>query len=58
MNGPIGLVAKSTDLQAHGITNAFIMRPGHLPPSEERNVIFITRPLLRLMDIISENIHG
>ncbi|KAG8266629.1 Vacuolar protein sorting-associated protein 33A [Homalodisca vitripennis] len=58
LNGPIGLVAKSTDLQAHGITNAFILRSGRLPSSEARNVIFITRPVLRLMDIIAENIHG
>ncbi|XP_054271006.1 vacuolar protein sorting-associated protein 33A isoform X2 [Macrosteles quadrilineatus] len=58
LNGPIGLVAKSSDLQAHGISKAFILRGGRLPLCDARNVIFITRPLLKLMDLISENIHG
>lgn len=58
LNGPIGLVAKSTDLEAHGITGAFILRAGNLPSFDARNVIFVTRPVLRLMDMIAENIHG
>lgn len=58
LNGPIGLVAKSADLKAHGMSNVSILRPGRLPVSDVRNVIFITRPILRLMDMIAENIHG
>lgn len=34
------------------------LRSGKLPNIDARHVIFITRPNVRLMDYIAENIHG
>lgn len=34
------------------------LRPGALPDVDVRNIIFITRPNLKLMNSIAENIHS
>lgn len=34
------------------------LRPGSLPDVDVRNIIFITRPNLKLMNCIAENVHS
>ena len=36
----------------------FSLKPGRLPAVPIKNVIFITRPLVHLMDFIVDNLHG
>jgi hypothetical protein len=56
--GPVGLVAKYDLLRENEVLKMFPLRAGHLPPSNVRHIIFITRPQLRLMDLVADNIHG
>jgi hypothetical protein len=56
--GPVGLVAKYSLLRENEVSKMFPLRAGHLPPANEQNIIFITRPLLHLMDLVADNIHG
>jgi len=56
--GPVGLVAKYSLLQENEVLKMFPLRAGHLPPTDVRNIIFITRPHLRLMDLVADNVHG
>jgi hypothetical protein len=56
--GPVGLVAKYSLLRENEVVKMFPLRAGHLPPADVRNIIFITRPQLHLMDLVANNIHG
>ncbi|EDO44187.1 predicted protein [Nematostella vectensis] len=56
LTGPFGLVAEYPLLREHEVDVMFSLKPGQLPPNQVVNVIFITRPILSLMDIIADNI--
>uniref|UniRef100_A0A336LM58 CSON010946 protein n=1 Tax=Culicoides sonorensis TaxID=179676 RepID=A0A336LM58_CULSO len=56
--GPVGLIAKYTFLKDHGVMKMFALNDGNLPEVDVKNVIFITRPSLKLMDIIAATIHN
>lgn len=58
--GPIGSVATKNILQKHDVIKTIPLKPGRLMVnmSNVMNFIFITRPLLNLMDMIAENIRG
>lgn len=56
--GPIGLVAKFQLLQEREVKKMFHLKSGSLPPMDKtiNNIIFITRPIVKHMDIIADNI--
>lgn len=56
--GPVGLVAKYNVLKDHDVIKMFPLQSGRLPLTNVKNIIFITRPHLNLMDMIADNIHG
>ncbi|KAJ9587643.1 hypothetical protein L9F63_018937, partial [Diploptera punctata] len=56
--GPVGLVAKYSLLRENEVVKMFPLRGGNLPPANVRNIIFITRPQLHLMDLVADNIYG
>lgn len=58
MSGPVGLVAKYAFLKEHGASRMFSLRSGPLPDIDVRNIIFITRPNLKLMNSIAEQVHN
>lgn len=58
MSGPVGLVAKYAFLKDRGVSRMFSLRTGALPEVDVRNIIFITRPNLKLMNFIAENVHS
>jgi len=47
------LIAKYSVLKEHGVENMCNLRPTRLPKSSAQHVIFFTRPVLSLMDIIA-----
>ena len=57
LGGPMGLVAKYDTLAEHEVNKMYPLVGGRLPRCDVANVIFITRPNLDLMDLISQNIH-
>lgn len=55
--GPVGLVAKARLLKERDVIKMFHLKPGSLPSFENiSNVFFITRPIIKHMDIITDNI--
>lgn len=52
------LVMKPSDLREHDVTVMRPLRSGQLPSINVKNIIFITRPLLHLMDMVADNVHG
>lgn len=54
----MGLIAKYTFLKDHGVLKMFALNDGNLPEVDVKNVIFITRPSLKLMDVIAATIHN
>ncbi|PSN50584.1 Vacuolar protein sorting-associated protein 33A [Blattella germanica] len=56
--GPVGLVAKYSLLKKTEVMMMFPLRGGKLPPADVRNIIFITRPQLHLMDLVADNVYG
>lgn len=56
--GPMGLIAKYSLLNKHGVTTMFPLQRGKLPVTDVNHIIFISRPKLHLMECISENVHG
>ncbi|KAI5707103.1 vacuolar protein sorting-associated protein 33A isoform X1 [Diaphorina citri] len=55
--GPVGLVANVQLLNERDVKRNIHLKPGSLPPMENiANVIFITRPIVKHMDIIADNI--
>lgn len=55
--GPVGLIAKYKVLQEHNVLRMYPLKFGKLPASNVKNIIFITRPLLHLMDMIADIVH-
>ncbi|KAL1131088.1 hypothetical protein AAG570_012325 [Ranatra chinensis] len=53
----VGLIAKNTDLNEHDVRKMFFLEHGPLPPTTVKNIIFISRPRLHLMDMIADIIH-
>ncbi|XP_055319720.1 vacuolar protein sorting-associated protein 33A [Sitodiplosis mosellana] len=58
LSGPVGLVTKYAFLKERNVTKMLPLRPGALPDVDVRNIIFITRPNLKLMNCIAENVHS
>lgn len=58
LSGPIGLVSKYTFLRERNVVKMLQLKPGVLPEIDVRNIIFITRPNLNLMNSIAENVHS
>ncbi|EEB20262.1 vacuolar protein sorting 33A, putative [Pediculus humanus corporis] len=56
--GPVGLITEYRLLTEHNVNNMFPLKPNFIPRINEKNVIFIVRPSLPLMDIIADYIHG
>ncbi|XP_077995309.1 vacuolar protein sorting-associated protein 33A-like [Glandiceps talaboti] len=57
LTGPFGLIAEYSLLKEHEVDKMFPLRAGRLPSSNVRNIIFITRPKLELMELVAQNIH-
>lgn len=57
LSGPFGLIAEYTLLKKRDAGKMYLLRPGKLKTPDIENVIFITRPYLRLMNYIAEIIH-
>lgn len=55
--GPVGLIAQYAILKEQGVVKMFPLRIDPLPETEVKHVIFISRPKLHLMDLISKNVH-
>lgn len=58
LTGPIGLVAEYSFLKELEVIKMFQLKPGRLPSVAVKNIIFITRPEVELMDRMAENLHG
>lgn len=58
LSGPVGLVTKYAFLKERNVTKMLPLRSGPLPDIDVRNIIFITRPNLKLMNCIAENVHS
>ncbi|CAH1955857.1 unnamed protein product [Acanthoscelides obtectus] len=56
--GPVGLVAQYATLREHMVTKMYPLRPMPLPETDVDHIIFISRPKLRLMDYIAQNVHS
>ncbi|XP_033123521.1 vacuolar protein sorting-associated protein 33A-like [Anneissia japonica] len=53
---PVGLIAEYSLLKENEVEKMFPLRAGRLPQNNVQNVIFITRPILKLMRLVAENI--
>lgn len=56
LTGPMGLIAEYSILKEHQVHKMYSLNLDTLPPASSENVIFITRPSLTNMDIISDYI--
>ncbi|XP_071092847.1 vacuolar protein sorting-associated protein 33A-like isoform X1 [Haliotis cracherodii] len=56
LTGPFGLIAEYSLLKEHEVEKMFPLRSTGLPKNNVQNVLFITRPKLHLMEMISQNI--
>lgn len=56
--GPVGLVARYTFLKDHGVVKMFALNETTLPDVDVKNIIFIVRPSVLLMDLVAANIHN
>ncbi|KAM4707633.1 vacuolar protein sorting-associated protein 33A [Discoglossus pictus] len=56
LTGPFGLIAQYSLLKEHEVEKMFTLKAGQLPAAEVKNIIFLVRPRLELMDIIADNI--
>lgn len=54
----MGLVTKYTSLKESNVIKMLPLRSGTLVDVDVKHIIFITRPNLKLMDFIAENIHN
>jgi vacuolar protein sorting-associated protein 33A len=55
--GPVSLIAPYSLLKEHEVTQMFSLADGSISSSTSRTVIFLTRPLPKLMDTIAELVH-
>ncbi|EDV24105.1 uncharacterized protein TRIADDRAFT_57259 [Trichoplax adhaerens] len=53
---PLDLVAEFSLLQELEVRKMFPLAPGRLPPHDQQNIIFFTRPKLSLMKWVAENV--
>lgn len=51
-------MTKYAFLKERNVTKMLPLRPGALPDVDVRNIIFITRPNMKLMNCIAENVHS
>ncbi|XP_027627996.1 vacuolar protein sorting-associated protein 33A isoform X2 [Tupaia chinensis] len=56
LTGPFGLIAQYSLLKEHEVEKMFTLRGSRLPAADVKNVIFLVRPRLELMDVIAENV--
>jgi len=56
LTGPMGLIAEYSILKEHQVHKMYSLNLDSLPPACSENVVFITRPVLSNMDIISDYI--
>lgn len=52
----MGLVAQYSLLKEHEVVDMFPLRPGSLPVTNVKHIIFIARPKLNLMDLVADYI--
>lgn len=57
LSGPFGLIAEYSLLKKRDAVKMYPLRPGKIKTIETENIIFITRPHLKLMGYVAENIH-
>ncbi|CAG9559127.1 unnamed protein product [Danaus chrysippus] len=53
---PVGLVAQYSLLMEHEVADIFPLKPGTLPTISVKHIIFIARPKLVLMDLVTDYI--
>ncbi|XP_072921664.1 vacuolar protein sorting-associated protein 33A isoform X1 [Hemitrygon akajei] len=58
LTGPFGLIAQYSLLKEHEVDKMFTLKEGCLPKADVKNIIFLVRPKLELMDIIADNIRS
>ena len=58
LTGPIGLIAEYSFLRELEVVKMYPLKPGRLHPIAVKNIIFITRPEVHLMDCIADNLHS
>ncbi|XP_051017460.1 vacuolar protein sorting-associated protein 33A [Acomys russatus] len=58
LTGPFGLIAQYSLLKEHEVEKMFTLKGGRLPAADVKNIIFLVRPRLELMDIIAENVRS
>ncbi|XP_064424045.1 vacuolar protein sorting-associated protein 33A [Latimeria chalumnae] len=56
LTGPFGLIAQYSLLKEHEVEKMFTLKAGQLPVADVKNIIFLVRPRLELMDIIAQNV--
>ncbi|XP_028621976.1 vacuolar protein sorting-associated protein 33A isoform X1 [Grammomys surdaster] len=56
LTGPFGLIAQYSLLKEHEVEKMFTLKGNRLPAADVKNIIFLVRPRLELMDIIAENV--
>ncbi|XP_035204554.1 vacuolar protein sorting-associated protein 33A-like, partial [Stegodyphus dumicola] len=56
LSGPFGLIAEYVLLQEHEVTKMFPLQCNRYPSVDAKNIIFIVRPKIALMDIIADYI--
>ncbi|CAG0894704.1 unnamed protein product, partial [Darwinula stevensoni] len=54
--GPFGLVCEASVLKEHEVRKMIVLSPGRLLPDNVKSIIFITRPSVKVMDVIAESI--
>lgn len=54
----MGLITEYRLLKDHGVEKMFPLKADNLPNVNVKNIIFISRPSLPLMDIVADYIHG
>lgn len=54
----MGLVTTYSFLQDRNVVNVLTLQKGDLPNINVKHIIFITRPNIKLMDYIADNIHS
>ena len=58
LTGPVDLVANYQFLREREVIKMFPLSPGRVPQSGAKNIIFIVRPEVKLMDVIASNVQG
>lgn len=56
LTGPFGLIAQYSLLKEHEVEKMFTLKGSRLPAADVKNIIFLVRPRLELMDMIAKNV--